>query len=155
MAKKLLRKLQLLTCLVLIIQLSSCGLLLHPERKGQKQGRIDASIAVLDGIGLLFFVIPGVIAFAVDFYSGTIYLPRGRKRSALDFNDIRQVRFDPENYDNSTIENLVEKETGFAIRLNQKNLQVSKLKSMEDLKIHFADISKSTGRFRVVSAKEY
>lgn len=38
---------------------------------------IDWKIAALDGLGLLFFFIPGVIAFAVDFHNGTIYLPPG------------------------------------------------------------------------------
>ncbi len=55
--------------------LASCGTILHPERKGQVDGRIDPSIAILNGIGLLLFLVPGVIAFAVDFSNGTIYLP--------------------------------------------------------------------------------
>ncbi len=50
---------------------------MHPERKGQTSGRIDAGVAVLNGVGLLFFLIPGVIAYAVDFSNGTIYLPKG------------------------------------------------------------------------------
>ncbi len=64
---------------------SGCGTILHPERRGQNAGPIDWKIAALDGLGLLFFFIPGVIAFAVDFNNGTIYLPpedcasRGRK----------------------------------------------------------------------------
>ena len=54
----------------------SCGTLLHPERRGQKTTKqLDTSIVVLDAIGLLFFIVPGVIAFAVDFNNGTIYLP--------------------------------------------------------------------------------
>ena len=64
---------------------AGCGTILHPERKGQPAGSIDWKVAALDGLGLLFFFIPGVIAFAVDFNNGTIYLPpedcaeRGRK----------------------------------------------------------------------------
>lgn len=56
----------------------SCGTILYPERRGQKAGRIDAGVAVLDGIGLLFFIVPGVIAFGVDFATGAIFLPSGR-----------------------------------------------------------------------------
>lgn len=52
-----------------------CGTILHPERRGQPAGPLDWSIVLLDAIGLLFFFIPGVIAFAVDFSNGTIYLP--------------------------------------------------------------------------------
>ena len=63
------------------VSLISCGTILHPERKGQVSGRIDPSIAVLNGIGLLLYFVPGIIAFAVDFSNGTIYLPDGRQTS--------------------------------------------------------------------------
>ncbi|HVW02985.1 MAG TPA: hypothetical protein VHB77_21675 [Planctomycetaceae bacterium] len=52
-----------------------CGTIMHPERRGQPAGRLDWSIVALDALGLLLFFIPGVIAFAVDFNNGTIYLP--------------------------------------------------------------------------------
>lgn len=68
----------------LLVQLTACGTILHPERKGQKSGQIDPAIAIFDGIGLLFFFLPGVIAFAVDFSNGTIYLPGGRQSSLSD-----------------------------------------------------------------------
>ena len=54
-----------------------CGTIFYPERKGQPAGPIDWKIVALDGIGLLFFFVPGVIAFAVDFNNGAIYLPPG------------------------------------------------------------------------------
>lgn len=37
------------------------------------------SVILLDGLGLLVFFLPGVVAFAVDFATGAIYLPGGRK----------------------------------------------------------------------------
>jgi len=52
-----------------------CGTLLYPGRKGQPAGRLDWGVVALDAVGLLFFFLPGVIAFAVDFNNGTIYLP--------------------------------------------------------------------------------
>jgi len=61
--------------MVLVFQLAACGTLMYPERKGQKTGKIDPNVAILDGLGLLLFIIPGVIAYAVDFSNGTIYLP--------------------------------------------------------------------------------
>jgi hypothetical protein len=64
--------------LVMLAGTASCGTILYPERRGQRAGRIDAGVAVLDGIGLLFFIVPGVIAFAVDFATGAIFLPSGR-----------------------------------------------------------------------------
>lgn len=54
----------------------SCGTLIHPERVGQpRMGRIDPAVAILDGLGLLLFLIPGIIAFVVDFSTGAIFLP--------------------------------------------------------------------------------
>ncbi len=52
-----------------------CGTILYPERKNQPAGRLDWGVVALDAVGLLFFLVPGVIAFAVDFNNGTIYLP--------------------------------------------------------------------------------
>lgn len=53
---------------------------MYPERKGQqKTDKIDARVAVLDGVALLFFILPGVVAFAVDFDNRSIYLPKGEK----------------------------------------------------------------------------
>lgn len=63
---------------VLLAQLSGCGTLFYPDRRGQLKGQIDPAIAALDAIGILFFVIPGLIAFAIDFGTGAIYLPEGR-----------------------------------------------------------------------------
>jgi hypothetical protein len=55
-----------------------CGTILYPERRGQPAGRLDWGIVALDAVGLLLFFVPGVIAFAVDFSNGTIYLPPGQ-----------------------------------------------------------------------------
>ena len=65
--------------LLLIGQCLSCGTILYPERKGQISGQLDPAIVILDAVGLLFGIVPGVIAFAVDFSNGTIYLPKGGK----------------------------------------------------------------------------
>ncbi len=54
---------------------AGCGTLLYPERRGQPSGQLDWGIVMLDGIGLILFFVPGVIAFAVDFATGAIYLP--------------------------------------------------------------------------------
>jgi hypothetical protein len=56
--------------------MTGCGMILHPERRGQPPGgNLDWSIVALDTLGLLIFFLPGVIAFAVDFSTGAIYLP--------------------------------------------------------------------------------
>ena len=60
---------------LLSFALTGCGTVLHPERRGQAAGRLDWGVVALDAVGLCFFFLPGVIAFAVDFNNGTIYLP--------------------------------------------------------------------------------
>lgn len=76
---------------LLAASLTGCGTLLYPERKGQgRGGRLDPSIVILDGIGLLLFLIPGLIAFAVDFSNDTIYLP-GRRADADDVIKVRRT----------------------------------------------------------------
>jgi hypothetical protein len=54
---------------------TSCGTLLYPERRGQPRGVIDPGVLLLDAVGLIFFVVPGIVAFAVDFSTGAIYFP--------------------------------------------------------------------------------
>lgn len=56
--------------------LSGCGTIFYPENRG-KTSKINVTVAALDGVGLLFFFVPGVIAYAVDFTTGAIYLSGG------------------------------------------------------------------------------
>nr|WP_269783542.1 hypothetical protein [Marinibactrum halimedae] len=77
--------------------LSACGTILHPERRGQSGGQLDPAIVVLDAVGLLMFFVPGVVAFAVDFTTGAIYLPRGHasvdhENTAPPSNDINETQ---------------------------------------------------------------
>ena len=124
--------------LILVVQLSGCGTILYPERKGQRDGRVDIGVAVLDGIGLLFFLIPGIIAYAVDFNNGTIYLPGGKLRASVDYKDLKQIKFDPKHTDVASIEKIIKEQTGKTVKLDQDNVQVSKLKSVDDMMIQFA-----------------
>ncbi len=76
------RPLKTLACALIftqLLQLSACGTLLYPNRQGQGQGsgKIDPAVAILNGVGLVLFVIPGIIAFVVDFSTGAIYYPKG------------------------------------------------------------------------------
>lgn len=139
MVKKIVESLYVLICAVLIIQLAGCGTLMYPERRGQKSGRIDAGVAVMDGLCLLLFIIPGIIAYAVDFSNGTIYLP-GTDRGSLDLKDIKQIKFDPKYYTSVAIEKIIKEETGYTVKLCQDNMQVSRLKSIDDMMIRFAEV---------------
>ena len=137
--KTIMKMLHAAICFTLIAQLAGCGTLIHPERRGQTSGRIDPAVAILNGIGLLFFVIPGLIAFAVDFSTGAIYLPGGG-RSSLDQNDIKMITFDSTRATAAAIEEIIWEETGHRVKLNQADMKVSRLESLEDMRKRFAEV---------------
>lgn len=64
--------------LSLVTQLTACGTLFFPDRRGQIEGKIDPVVAGLNAVGILFYVIPGLIAFGIDFATGAIYFPEGK-----------------------------------------------------------------------------
>jgi hypothetical protein len=124
--------------LALLLNLAACGTILHPERKNQHHsGQIDLGVAILDGIGLLFFIVPGVIAYAVDFSNNTIYLPHGHSSSLDAQHKYTQIHIDGK-MDQATIEQAIRAETGMAVDLNQARVKVVKLESPADLDARFA-----------------
>src|SRR5689334_17271975 len=118
MIKTIINTLRMFICVAIIAQMVGCGTIMYPERKGQKSGKIDAGVAVLDGVGLLLFIIPGIIAFAVDFNNGTIYLP-GTHVSSLDMKDLKMVKFDVKQSSSLAIEKIIKEQTGRIVRLDQ------------------------------------
>jgi hypothetical protein len=119
----------------LIISSTSCGTILHPERRGQPAGRLDPGIVVLDAVGLLLFFIPGVVAFAVDFSTGTIYLPPEPCADArtLRTQDLQTVRMSPAELTPQGLEAIVREHTGQTIRLAPGTYRAAKLSDISDL----------------------
>lgn len=113
----------------LFLQLSACGTVLYPERKGQTSGRLDTGVVALNAIGLLFFLVPGVIAFAVDFNNGTIYLPNSS--SSLASEEINLVIIDGDLTDEN-IERVVLERTGKVISLKDPTIESSKQLATRD-----------------------
>ena len=107
----------------LVIQLSGCGIILYPERKGQVSGQLDAGVVAMNAVGLLFFLVPGVIAFAVDFSNGTIYLP-GSSASLDHPESMTTVKVEGALTD-ETIERIVKEQTGQDVRLNDAQVTES------------------------------
>jgi hypothetical protein len=122
---------------VMTLQMTGCGYLMYPERRGQRGGRIDVGIAILDGVGLVFFLVPGIIAYAVDFSSGTIYVP-GTNHASLDAKDLKTVSFDPAHYTRQGLEKLILSSTGVAIKMDQAGTEATRMVSFTDMKQHFA-----------------
>lgn len=129
---------------MLLIQLSGCGYILHPERRGQTGGRIDAGIAILDGVGLLLFVVPGVIAFIVDFSTGAIYYPGGL-RGALDPQDMKQCLFDTEHLSRARLEEIIRTHTGLDVQLDDAHVRVTRLESLTGLPRRLASLQPALG----------
>lgn len=136
MFKKLMKTLNVLMCTVLIFQLVGCGTIMYPERKGQKSGKIDSGVAILNGVGLLFFLVPGIIAFAVDFNNGTIYLP-GTARGPMDLDDMKQVKFDPKNTSRTDIERMIKEQVGYTVKLDQPSISITELDSTDAMIARF------------------
>ena len=133
---------------LLVFQLIGCGTIFYPERKGQKAGRLDGGVVIMDAIGLFFFLIPGVIAFAVDFNNGTIYLPASTRVQ------LRQIKFDPKHTSLAKVEKIIKNETGRSVHLTQGNMQVSRLNSKEEMMARFAHASPDTQTGRLAYASE-
>jgi hypothetical protein len=112
---------------------TSCGTLLYPERRGQCCGRIDPGVAVMDGVGLIFFLIPGVIAFAVDFGTGAIYLPdddeANLQNGSTDLSDMIALQVDKAELTKPNIEMLVRERTGEDIDLGSSNVVATRIDS--------------------------
>jgi GTP1/Obg family GTP-binding protein len=74
----------------------------------------------------LLGILAGVIAFAVDFSSGCIYLPEHQvSLEVLPNEDIkhwRVVKVDPDTLNQATIERIIREQTGKSIQLNSPDL---------------------------------
>lgn len=105
----------------LLTQLSACGSIFFPDRRGQIDGKIDPMIAVLDAVGLLFYVIPGLIAFGVDFATGAIYFPLG-KTAHIAPEKLREAVGSDGQVDNSKLQAILESELGGSFPLNDPRL---------------------------------
>ncbi|PSJ46980.1 hypothetical protein C7I36_03520 [Zobellella taiwanensis] len=115
---------------VITTQLAACGTVFYPERKGQISGRIDPVVAIANGIGLLFFIVPGVVAFAVDFSNGTIYLPGGRAEQHPDLNP-------------DTLNAHLYAATGTRVDWQQDEVLVEQLHSVDEARLLVASLSRS------------
>ena len=105
----------------LLSQLTACGSIFFPDRRGQIDGKIDPMIAVLDAVGLLFYVIPGLIAFGVDFATGAIYFPPG-KTAHIAPEKLHEAIGADGKVDNAKLQAILESELGRSFPLNDPRL---------------------------------
>lgn len=105
----------------LFTQLAACGTLFYPDRRGQIDGRIDPAIAVLNAVGLLLYVIPGLIAFGIDFATGAIYLPDNKYSMAPE--KLREAIGTDGEVDLTRLKAIIEQETGRSLPLDDPRLR--------------------------------
>ncbi len=121
--------------LIMLFELSACGTIFYPERKGTRSGNLDPIVVAADAVGLLFFFIPGVIAFAVDFSNGTIY-KGGSRHSSLTPEELKSVTHDGK-VDKKLLSALISKKLGQPVDLEASNVQVQRVDSEAALLARF------------------
>jgi hypothetical protein len=133
-----------LVALIFLLQIVGCGTIIYPERRGQTAGRIDVGIALLDGLGLLVFLIPGVIAFAVDFSTGAIYLPSGKSKHAkvLEHDDMVVLKVRPEELDLAKLDEVLVEYTGEDVNLQSDTVQIYEANENVSIKEQLSDLSR-------------
>jgi hypothetical protein len=121
----------------LLTQLAACGTLFFPDRRGQIGGRIDPVVVALNAVGILFYLIPGLIAFAIDFTTGAIYLPGG-SHAQLDPQSLHGLVDAKGNVDNVKLKALIEAQTGQRLPLDDPRLilQHGSLDQLASLGLH-------------------
>ncbi|MEG0245953.1 MAG: polyribonucleotide nucleotidyltransferase [Pseudomonas sp.] len=105
----------------LLTQLTACGTIFFPDRRGQIEGKIDPVVAALNAIGILFYVLPGLIAFGIDFATGAIYLPGGTTAHVAPEKLHEAISADGK-VDNSKLQAIIESELGQRLPLNDPRL---------------------------------
>ncbi len=124
--------------------ITGCGTLFHSERCGQPHGnQIDWKIAALDGLGLILFFVPGVLAFVVDFCTGAIYLPMEPSYPGYGANPqqpptglqqdlgLKRVVIPREELQQQRIEQVAALHTGQRVSLDDSQTRLSILPSIE------------------------
>jgi hypothetical protein len=106
---------------VLLTQITACGTLFWPDRRGQIEGKIDPLVAGLDAIGILFYVIPGLIAFGVDFATGAIY-QEGGKTAQVAPEKLQQAIGTDGKVDRSKLQAILQTELGRNLPLDDPRL---------------------------------
>jgi hypothetical protein len=125
--------------------LTGCGSILYQDRIGQpRRGPLDWKVVALDGAGLLCFFVPGVVAFAVDYYNGTLFVPTQNMSTeqaltqaepatdAALAGSFKQIPLTLEQMNRQSLELIVSKEIGEPVFLNHPTVRVTKLSKIQE-----------------------
>lgn len=140
--KKIRTALSILMVVFVLVQTGACGFILYPERKGRTSGRIDPGVAILDAILLIPGILPGVIAFAVDFVTGCIYLPGGKYYTAdmealSDGQNPQRLALAADQLDIPSLERMLSDQAGHPVQLDKDKIQVLRVNDVDFIRNHF------------------
>ena len=102
----------------LFTQLTACGTLFYPDRRGQIEGRIDPAIAALNAVGLIFYL-PWPNCFRY-FATGAIYLPDDQYSVAPE--KLQEAIGADGQIDQARLKAIIEAETGRSLPLDDPRL---------------------------------
>ncbi|RLS54931.1 MAG: hypothetical protein DWH91_10565, partial [Planctomycetota bacterium] len=126
------RAFQITTATWIASAASGCGTLFYPERRGQpRTGRLDWGVVGMDAIGLVLFFVPGVIAFAVDYYNGTLFYPEGTTTSGNP-RTLKSVSLTGPRPSAEEITAVLQKTTGKTVILHATHCQQRELDSIDE-----------------------
>lgn len=115
-----------------VATLAGCGTLMYPERRGQpRTGDIDWTVAGMDAIGLVLFFIPGVIAFAIDYHNGTLFLPEGNASTGGE-RTLRTVKLSGPHPSRSEIAIALSRETRKTVVLDKGSFFTRRMESIDE-----------------------
>ena len=84
-------------------------------------------------LGLLLFVVPGVVAFAVDFGTGAIYLPSGSARLEHDkIQNMEVTKVDREALTQNEIQSLIAHKMGDTVDLTSPEVKVAEFSNSQE-----------------------
>ena len=119
-----------------VSRVAGCGTIMHPERRyAPNDGHLDWGVVALDTLGLLLFFLPGVIAFAVDFTTGAIYLPpAGYGDAGTPANDepLVEVQLPRHDLTQARVEEVASQHSGRDVRLVAGIYKTSPLTKLSD-----------------------
>lgn len=75
-----LKRISIVFIFILSLLIASCGTL-SKKTFVKNTGKVDYYIVFLDSLGLLVFVVPGIIALSIDYATGTLFLTEEQEKS--------------------------------------------------------------------------
>jgi hypothetical protein len=124
--------LQAAGCASLVFSATGCGTIFYPDRRGQPATRIDWVVVTMDGLLLLCFVVPGLVAFVVDFSTGAIYLPLATETADAGKGKYKKLEVPKNQLTEEGIASAVSGHLGKPVSLKPNTYQTRTMQSLDE-----------------------